>query len=339
MLNEPRERKVMEPDKFREFLMRGAVVCVQLTPFKKNEDVDYEGLKENTRFLIEKSRGEPLVLVPAGSTGEKYALTDEEWKKVIKTVVDVANGKVPVMPGASHSGTRAALERAKYAQDVGADGVMVVLPYYHVPEEEGLYLHYKKICDSLEIGVMIYNNPDVSKIYMKPHLLKRLVDDTDNIVAVKENTPFIQTLYRQIKAVGDKVPILQGRGEWWFAATVFLGVRGYISGYANFMPEISFDLLKAGLNGNFSRVKEIMEKLNPYEEFIAKMCSKYGPSTTILPYPYVSSYMVYGVLKATMDMLGLRGGHMRLPLLDLKEEDKKELERIVFEELGLSKIK
>ena len=61
----------MEPDKFREFLMRGAVVCVQLTPFKKNEDVDYEGLKENTRVLIEKSRGEPLVLVPAGSTGEK----------------------------------------------------------------------------------------------------------------------------------------------------------------------------------------------------------------------------------------------------------------------------
>mgnify|MGYP000518803278 FL=1 len=64
-----------------------------------------------------------------------------------------------------------------------------------------------------------------------------------------------------------------------------------------------------------------------------------GPSTTILPYPYVSSYMIYGVLKATMDMLGLRGGHMRLPLLDLKEEDKRELERIVFEKLGLSRIK
>lgn len=127
--------------------MKGAVVCVQLTPFKGNEDVDYEGLKENNQFLVEKSKGEPLVLVPAGNTGEKYALTDEEWKKVIKTVVDAANGKVPVIPSASHSGTRPALERAKYAQDVGADGVMVVLPYYHVPEEEGLYLHYKKICD------------------------------------------------------------------------------------------------------------------------------------------------------------------------------------------------
>ncbi|MEM4522268.1 MAG: dihydrodipicolinate synthase family protein [Nitrososphaeria archaeon] len=330
----------MEPDKFREFMRKGVVICVQLTPFKVNEDVDYEGLRENTRWLVEESKGEPLVLVPVGSTGEKYTLLDEEWKKVVKIVVDAANGKVPVMPGASHSGTRVAIDRAKYAQDVGADGVMVVLPYYHVPEEEGLYLHYKKICDAINIGVMPYNNPDVSKIYMKPHLLKRLVDNTNNIVAVKENTPFIPTLYEHIKTVGDKVPIMQGRGEWWFAATAFLGVRGYISGYANFMPKNCFDLLKAGLHGDFKGLKKIMEeKLDPYEEFVDKMCKKYGPSTTILPYPYVSSYMIYAVMKTTMDMLGLKGGHMRLPLLDLKEEDKRELEKIVFEKLGLTKVK
>jgi 4-hydroxy-tetrahydrodipicolinate synthase len=280
-----------------------------------------------------------MVLTPVGSTGEKYALTDEEWRKVVKTVVDAANGRIPVVPGASHSGTRVAVERARYAQDVGADGVMVVLPYYHVPEEEGLYLHYKRICDSIKIGVVPYNNPDVSKIYMKPHVLKKLVENTNNIVAVKENTPYIPTLYEHIKTVGDRVPIMQGRGEWWFAATAFLGVRGYISGYANFMPRICFDLLKAGLSGDFKKVKDIMEKLDPYEDFVAKMCKKYGPSTTILPYPYVSSYMIYAVMKSTMDMLGLKGEHMRLPLLDLKEEDKKELEKIVFEKLGLTKIK
>jgi 4-hydroxy-tetrahydrodipicolinate synthase len=328
----------MDPEKLREFLMKGAVICVQLTPFKEDESVDYEGLKENTAFLIEACKGEPLVLTPVGSTGEKYAVTDDEWRKIVKTVVDVAGGRVPVVPGASHSGTKVAVERAKYAQDVGADGVMVVLPYYHVPEEEGLYLHYKKIADAIEIGLIPYNNPDVSKIYMMPHVLKRLVDNTSNIVAVKENTPFIQTLYEHIKTVGDRVPIMQGRGEWWFAATVFLGVKGYISGYANFMPKMSFELLKAGLSGDYRKMKEIMEMLNPYEEFIAKICRKYGPSTTILPYPYVSSYMIYAVMKATMDMLGLRGGRMRLPLLDLKEEDRKELERIVFEVLKLERI-
>jgi len=329
----------MTPEKLREYFMKGVVHIVQLTPFKEDEEVDYEALKENTKFLVEKRSYGPMVLTPVGSTGEKYALTDEEWRKVVKTVVDAANGRIPVVPGASHSGTRVAVERARYAQDVGADGVMVVLPYYHVPEEEGLYLHYKRICDSIRIGVVPYNNPDVSKIYMKPHVLKKLVENTNNIVAVKENTPYIPTLYEQIKAVGDRIPILQGRGDWWFAATAFLGVRGFISGYANFMPEFSIDLLKAGLNGDYKKLKLLMEKLYPLEEFVGRMSKKYGPSTTILPYPYVGSYMMFGVMKAAMDILGLKGGHMRLPLLDISEEDRKELEKILLEKLELKKVK
>jgi len=329
----------LEPEKMRDFLRKGAVLVVQLTPFKENGKLDIEGLKENTRFLVEKGSGKGLVLVPTGSTGEHYAMLDDERKEVIKTVVDMANGKVPVIAGTGHSGTLPTIEYSKYAQDVGADGVMVVLPYYHVPEEEGLYQHYAKISEAIDIGVLIYNNADVSKIYIKPGLMKRIVENIPNIIGVKENTPYIATLYEHIKTVGDKVPILQGRGEWWFAATVFLGVRGYISGYANFMPEICLDLLKAGLNGDFPKIKEIMKKLDPYEEFITEMCKKYGPSSTILPYPYVSSYMIYAVMKSTMDMLGLKGGRMRLPLLDLKEEDKKELEKIVFEKLRLNKIK
>jgi len=328
----------MEPEELRRYLFNGAVLVVQLTPFKKDGKVDYEGLRRNTSFLVEKRHYGPLVLIPVGSTGEKYSVTDEEWKRIVKTVIDVANGKVPVIPGASHSGTMVALERSKYAEDAGADGVMIVLPYYLVPEEEGLYLHYKKIADSINIGIIIYNNPDVSKIYMKPHVLKRIVETTDNIVAVKENTPYIPTLYEQIKTVGDKVPVLQGRGEGWFAATAFLGVRGYVSGHANFMPEFCIDLLRAGLNKDYAKLKEFMEKLDPFEEFVAKMCRKYGPSTTILPYPYVSSYMIYGVYKAAMDMLGLAGGYMRLPMLNIKDEDKKELEKILFEKWNLTRI-
>lgn len=274
----------MTPEKLRDYFMKGVVHIVQLTPFKEDEEIDYEALKENTKFLVEKQSYGPMVLTPVGSTGEKYALTDEELKKVVKTVIDAANGKLPVVPGTSHSGTKVVVERSKYAEDVGADGVMVVLPYYHVPEEEGLYLHYKKICDAINIGVVPYNNPDVSKIYMKPYILRKLVETTSNIVAVKENTPYIPTLYEQIKAVGDKVPILQGRGDWWFAATAFLGVRGFISGYANFMPEFSIDLLRAGLNGDYPKLKLLMEKLYPLEEFIGRMSKKiwsFNNDTTI----------------------------------------------------------
>lgn len=328
----------MEPEKLREYLRNGAVLVVQLTPFTKENKLDVDGLRENTRFLVEKRNYGPLVLVPTGSTGEHYALTGEERKKVIKTVVEEAGGKIPIIAGTGHSGTDVAIEYSKYAEDVGADGVMIILPYYHIPEEEAMYQHYKKIAGALNIGVFVYNNADVSKVYIPPHLMKRIAE-IPNIVGVKENTPYISTFYEQVKAVGEKIPILNGRGEWWFIASVMFGASGYISGYANFMPEFTLDLLKAGLDGNFVKLGEMMRKLDPYEEFIAKMCKKYGPTTTVLPYPYISSYMVYGVMKSTMDMLGLRGGPVRLPLLDIGDEDKRELEKIVLEQLSLKKIR
>jgi len=322
----------------RESIRKGAVLVVQTTPFKKNGELDLEGLRENTRYLAEKGKGKGLVLVPTGSTGENYAILDDELKRVVKTVVDAANGKVPVIAGTGHSGTLPVIEHSKYAQEAGADGVMVVLPYYHVPDEQGLYQHYAKIAEALDIGVLIYNNPDVSKIYIKPSLMKRIVENVPGIIGIKENTVFIETLYQHLKTVGDKVPVLQGRGEWWFAATAFLGVRGYISDHANFMPERCIDLLNTGLGGNYEKLRELMKALDPYEEFVNKMCAKYGPSTTILPYPYMSSYMYIAVAKATMDMLGLCGGSMRLPLIDMKDEDKRDLEKIVFEKMGLEKV-
>ena len=330
----------MKLGQLKEYYWKGTLTVVQLTPFKYgSEELDLEGLRINTEFLVEASNKGPLVLTPAGSTGEFYALNDEEYKKVLKTVVDIAGGKVPVVPGASHAGTKAAIERAKYAQDIGADGVQIVLPYYHVPTEEGLYLHYSKLCQSIDVGLVIYNNSDISKIYMKPHILRKLVEEFDTIVAVKENTPNVAMLYDQIRKCGDKVPILQGRGDWWFGLTAHLGVRGYVSYCANFMPDLCLELLRAGLNKNFDKLFEIMKKIEVYEDFISEMAKKYGPSTTILPPPYVEHYMFYSVMKATADILGLRGGTMRLPLVNLKDEDKKKLEDIVFNKLGLKEIK
>ncbi|MEM3693643.1 MAG: dihydrodipicolinate synthase family protein [Candidatus Bathyarchaeia archaeon] len=329
----------MEPEKLRDYLMKGTVVIVQITPFKNGEELDLEGLKENTAFLVEKRHYGPMVLVPTGSTGESYALNDEERKKVIKTVIDVSNGKVPVIAGTHRAGTKWTIEHSKYAEDAGADGVMVVLPYYHVPGEEGIFRHYKQIADAVEIGIMIYNNPDVSKIYIKPKLLKKIVDGSPNIIAIKENTPFIPTLYEHIKTLGNSVAIVQGRGDWWFAATAFLGVKGYVSGYANFAPELCLDLLKAGMDGDYSKLKELLKRFEPLEVFISEMNVKYGPTTSILPYPYTNMYMIYGVIKAAMDILGLYGGTMRLPLLDISEEDKKELKKILINEMNLKEIK
>lgn len=325
-------------ESLKEFLMKGAVLVVQMTPFTKDDEVDVEGLRENTKYLINISNGRPLALVPCGSNGEFYAMKEDEIKKVIKVVVEEAGGKLPVIAGTGAAGTKIAVELSKYSQDVGADGVQVVLPYYHVPDEEGMYLHYKKIAEAVDIGVMIYNNPSVSKVYVRPTLMRRLAE-IPNIVGVKENTPFIDMFYQQVKAVGHKIPIVQGRGEWWYAATLPYGAKGFVSGLANFMPEFSLELLKAGSEGDWKKVHELVRRLEPLDEFIVKMREKYGPSTSVLQPPYATSYIYMSVRKAAMDLIGLKGGRMRLPLVDLKDEDRAELEKVLFEKLGLQRVK
>ena len=328
----------MRVESLREFLMRGAVLVVQMTPFTKDDEVDVEGLRDNTRYLVEVSKKGPIALVPCGSNGEFYAMSEEEIKKVIKVVVDEANGKVPVIAGTGAAGTKLAVNLSKYAQDVGADGVQVVLPYYHIPTEEGMYLHFKKIAESLDIGVMIYNNPSVSKCYVRPQLMKRLAE-VNNIVGVKENTPLIEVFHQQVKAVGNRIPVVQGRGERWYAFTVPLGAKGFVSGLANFMPEFSLELLKAGSEGNYNKVFELIRKLEPLDEFISKMTEKYGPSTSVIQPPYTTSYIYMSVRKAAMNLLGLKGGYMRLPLVDLRDEDLRELSKVLFDVMGLSKIR
>ena len=113
--------------------MKGVYV-VQATPFTETGEVDVEGLRENTRFLLNQSAGRHITLVPAGSTGEFYALSDEDRKKVIRTVVDEVKGKVTVLAGTAQAATGETLRMSRYAEEMGADGVQVVLPYYHVPK-------------------------------------------------------------------------------------------------------------------------------------------------------------------------------------------------------------
>lgn len=328
----------MEPEELKSFLAKGTVLIVQITPLTNNDEIDVEGLRENTQFLVEKSKHGPLVLVPLGSTGEFYALNEEERKKVAEIVVDEVNGKIPVIIGASAAGTKIAVEYSKHAEEIGADGVMIVLPYYHIPEEEGMYQHYKRIAEAINIGVLIYNNPDVSKVYILPHLMKKIAE-IPNIVGVKENTPSVVTFYKQVKAAGDKIPILQGRGESWFIQTVVVGARGFISGYANFAPELSLDLLKAGLNNDLRTARQILEKFILLDEELAvELSKKYGPSTSFLPTPYLPSYMFMSVFKAAMDIVGLHGGHVRLPLSHISDEDKNKLKKLL-KEIGIEKVK
>lgn len=321
----------MKPEELKKKL--NAVFMVIVTPFKENGEVDLEGVRTNTRFFVDNYSNEPLVISPTGSIGEFYTLSSEERKAVIKTVIEEAKGKIPVVAGTSHSGTREALRMSKFAEEVGADGVIVVLPYYHVPSEEGMYKHYKVIAEGVNIGVMVYNNPDTSKCYIAPHLMERIVD-IPGIVGVKENTKNLATFSHMMEAVGDKVPVLCGLGEFWFPFESLLGCRGFVSGIANFAPEISLSLLKAAHREDYKEVREILKVLQPLFRFRRKISTSHGPTTTILPTGYTASYDWLAMLKEAMNMVGLCGGVPRLPLLPLRNEDKEELRKILVD-MGL----
>ena len=316
----------LKPEELKKKL--DAVFVVTLTPFKEDGEVDLEGVRRNTRFFVNKYSNEPLVLSPTGSIGEFYTLSSEERKAVIKTVVEEAKGKIPVVAGTAHSGTIEALRMSKFAEEAGCDGVIAVLPYYHVPCEEGMYQHYKTIAEGVNIGVMVYNNPDTSKCYIKPPLMARIAE-IPGIAGVKENTKNLATFSYMMELVGDKVPVLCGLGEFWFSFEYLLGCRGFVTGIANFAPDISLSLLKAAHREDHKEVREIIKTLQPLLKFRRKVSAAYGPTTTILPSGFTTSYEWLGVLKEATNMVGLCGGVPRLPILPLKSELKEELRNIL----------
>jgi 4-hydroxy-tetrahydrodipicolinate synthase len=222
-----------------------AVIIVQATPFNADGSVDVPGLRANTQFLVDKCKGRRFVLVPTGSTGEAYALSDPERMKTIETVIDTVAGALPVVAGTAAAGTEQTIALSQAAEKAGADGVQVVLPYYHVPSEEGLVRHFLRLADALHIGIMIYNNPAVSKLWMPPDLMTRCAEHP-NIVADKENTAEV-TLFKAMRDAVDpaKMTVVCGLGDLQFAYVAALGCPGFVSFTANFAPDLSLALLDA----------------------------------------------------------------------------------------------
>jgi len=321
----------LSPSQMREKIK--AVVIVQATPMNRDGSIDFEGLKSNTQFLLERSSGKRVVLVPTGSTGEAYALSDAERLRVIETVIQTAAGRLPVVAGTAKAGTELTIELSRSAEKAGADGVQIVLPYYHVPSEDGLYRHFASIGDALSIGVMIYNNPLVSKLWIPPALMARCAEHP-NIVADKESTSDV-TLYKAMRDAVDpaKMTILCGPGDLLFAYEAALGCPGFVTWTANFAPQLSIDLLEAADSCDFARVREVAAKTGRLYEF-AGICSRNRGRDPWLLTGFSAGHIYVGILKAAMEMLGLAGGPVRGPSDDLTGDEKKLL-RGILKEIGL----
>ena len=329
---------MMKPEEFREKCK--GMVAVQYCPYTKDcASIDLEALKGNTQFLVDfaKDGNKDVLIMTNGSTTEFYANSIEEQQSVIKTAVNTVGGTIPVIAGVSQAGTEQTVRMAKYAEEVGADCVMVALPYYLTPFKEGVYQHYKAIAGAVSIGIMVYNNPDVTGAIIDPELTARL-SKIDNVVALKDNTPIVgEYFFKTLLIEAGDMALLNGTGEISYVASAAYGLRykGFVTFIGNFAPQLSYELYQAvGKEGDFVKGQEVLRKSAPLWSLIVKLSAK-RQSPSLIPAGYKAPYAYMDLGKAAMDLIpGLYGGPTRLPLQDTTDEEKEELKE-ALKKMGL----
>ena len=282
-------------------MFKGSIVAL-VTPFKNNvlDQEKYASLIQH--HIANGTKG----VVPAGTTGESPTLNHDEHKKVIEIAVKECKGKIPVIAGTGSNSTAEAVELSKHAEKSGADGLLIVTPYYNKPTQEGLYQHYKLINDSVGIPIIIYNIPPRSVIDMSVDTMARLFE-LKNIIGVKDATADLNRVDQQLKKMGSEFIQLSGEDGTALEFNMRGGV-GCISVSANVAAKLCSEFQEACLSKNNNKAKEINEKLMPLHK---SLFIESNPS----PVKYAAS------------LLKLCSDEVRLPLVKVTEKTKKEVEK------------
>jgi 4-hydroxy-tetrahydrodipicolinate synthase len=288
------------------------VYVVMITPLKASGEVNYEGIRKNIRWWI--SQG-VHGLIPLGSTGEFASLEDTDKQRIAETVIEAVGGRVPVVVGASAETTEKATYYARHAKDIGASGVLVLPPYYYKSSQDELYIHYKRLSESVELPIMIYNNPCSSKVDIQPETIARL-SKLPNLDYVKESTGDIRRIAEIRTLTNDEIAIFCGWEDLSYEAFL-MGAKGWVCVLGNIAPHLCvqlFDLVVA--EKDYERGWKLYQKLLPVLWFLERA----GKTQVILKY--------------ALDMMGLCGGYSSSPRLPLGEKEKTKVERFI-RDLGL----
>lgn len=268
--------------------LKGVITPV-VTPFEKNEDVDYQALRSVVDFLIEKKVN---CLFPLGATSEFHRLTLEEKKKVIDVVVDQANGKIPVMPGCHSLGTKLSIELAKYAKDAGAKAICLLQPYgMDALSEDRLFEHFKDVSDAVDLPMMLY--AEVSMVNAPSLELVNKLANLDSIIGIKLSTSDLYKFQRGVKLFGDRIAVCTGE-ESVYLFGLMVGGAGGTLGTSNMIPEYwvkMYELFSKGL------LKEALEMHN-HVTIINDVIEKFGFRETV---------------KEALNLRGIRAGRTRRP--------------------------
>ena len=277
-----------------------------VTPFK-NGKVDLAKYEE----LIKRQIAQGIdVVVPVGTTGESATLTHNEHKECIEVAVATCKGTTTkVIAGAGSNSTHEACDIAQHAQNVGANGLLSVTPYYNKPTQEGLYQHYKAIASSVEIPLVLYNVPGRTGVDLLPETAIRLFDDVKNIYAIKEATGLLERATAIISQREDFV-VISGDDSVDFAM-IASGAKGIISVTSNLLPNLKSKLVSSALNGDFATSLKIHNEL--YELNKVLFCESN-------PIPIKTAMYLSGLLDSL---------EFRLPLTAPSSETIKKLEKIL----------
>ena len=275
---------------------QGSITAL-ITPFK-NGQVDTKAFQRLVQWQIDQGTHG---VVPVGTTGESPTLSHEEHKRVIELCIEATARRVPVIAGTGSNCTSEAVTLTRHAKEVGADGVLVVTPYYNKPTQEGLYLHFKTINDAADIPIIIYNIPGRSVVDMSVETMARLFK-LPNIAGLKDATANMARVSQQRAALGAEFVQLSGEDA---TALGFMahGGQGCISVTANIAPSLCAEFQLACLGGNFKRALKLQDQLMPLHDAL-----------------FVESNP--GPVKYAAEKLGICSGETRLPLAPLTASSK-----------------
>jgi len=289
-------------------MFKGAIVAI-VTPFK-NGAIDEQALRELIEFQIESGTDG---IVPCGTTGESATLSHEEHDRVIEITIDAAKKRVPVIAGTGSNSTAEALRLTKHAYEAGADGVLVVSPYYNRPTQEGLYQHYKVLAESIPIPIIPYNIPSRTGVNVLPETVARLAK-IDNIVGIKEASGSLKQMNDVIQICGSGFSVLSG-DDFFTLPLLTLGGHGVISVVSNVAPADMAGLVDAFAAGDLQKARALHDKMVP---LIDALFIETNPTP----------------VKAALEMMGRIAGDVRLPLYEMSAANTEKL-RSVLKNYGL----
>ena len=290
-------------------MVQGSMVAI-ITPFDNEGNFDEESYRQLIEFQIENGTD---AIVPCGTTGESATLSFDEHPRVIKACIEQVNKRVPVIAGTGANNTAEAIELSKNAKTMGADGLLLVCPYYNKPSQEGIYLHYKKLAEEVALPQVLYNVPGRTGTNMTAATTIRLAE-ISNIVAIKEASGDLIQASEIIAKAGDKIDVISGDDFLTFPMMA-CGAKGVISVTANIAPAQVKQMVTAATNGDYATARKLhLELLELHQAMFIEAN----------PVP----------VKTSASLMGLCGDLVRLPLSPMEATNLEKL-RIILKKFDL----